>query len=186
MKQNADNPENEELAGELASAFDLMPAEPRNDLIIAPTAHDDVENREIARNKIDNLEQALYNIVAGGSTNFKDIEDDGFLTHRFIEGVYARELVIPAGTVVIGKLHKYERICIISGGDCTFVTEFGVRRVSAPFTEVIPPGSKTAVYAHTDVTWTSIFRTDMTEPKVIEDTLTAKDHDEYHRFLEES
>lgn len=167
----------------LRETFALMPERAQNDLVIAPAGENDMESRLVVRSRIDKLEQALYNIIAAGAVNFKDIEDDGFLTHRFIEGVYARELVIPAGTAVIGKLHKYPRICIISGGDCTFVTEFGTRRVSAPFTEVMPPGSKTAVYAHTDTTWTAIHGTDERDLDRLEQIFIAPDHSEYQKFL---
>lgn len=170
---------------ELQNAFALMPAAPDNDLVICPTSEDDVESRVMVRSKIDSLEQALYNIISAGAPEFSASHYNDHLRHHFIEGVYARELLIPAGTVVVGKLHKHPRICIISGGDCTFVTEFGTRRVEAPFAEVMPAGTKTAVYAHTDTTWTAIHGTHETDFDRLEQIFIAKDHEEYHRFLEE-
>lgn len=175
----------EEVDDEIKDAFALMPAKAQNDTVIAPIEESDMENRLVVRSKIDKLEQALLRIIANGATDFKAIEDDGFLVHRFIEGVYARELLIPAGVAVIGKLHKYERICIISGGDCTFVTEFGTRRVKAPFSEVFPPGTKTAVYAHTDVTWTAIHGVHERDLDALESKLIAPSHEAYQRFIEQ-
>ena len=39
------------------------------------------------------------------------------VTHRFSRGVYARELFIPAGTVLTGRIHKYSQINILLRGD---------------------------------------------------------------------
>jgi len=36
------------------------------------------------------------------------------VTHYFSKGVYARELFIPADTVLTGKIHKYENLNILS------------------------------------------------------------------------
>lgn len=172
----------QDIGEALTDSFALMPAVPHNSLVIdAPKTE---EQKLLLRNKIERLERALYETIANGAEEF-DCEDDRYLTHRFVEGVYARELVIPGGTVVIGKLHKYPRICVISGGDCTFVTEKGTRRVQAPFTEVMQPGTKTAVYAHTDTTWTAIHGVQDTDLVTLEQILIAPDHEAYQRFLEQ-
>lgn len=174
--------EPQELQREAIETFSLMPRAPDNETVIGVPED---ENAQLAlRHNINRLEQALYACIANGAEEF-DCEDDRFLTHRFIEGVYARELLIPADTVVIGKLHKWPRICIISGGDCTFVTEFGTRRVQAPFTEVMSPGTKTAVYAHTDTTWTAIHGTHERDMDRLEQIFIAPDHESYQRFLEQ-
>ena len=64
--------------------------------------------------------------------------------HYFSPGICAREITIPAGATVVGKIHKYEQLNILSKGDITVLTEEGMRRVQAPFTVVSPPGTKRA------------------------------------------
>ena len=102
--------------------------------------------------------------------------------HYFSPGCYARELFIPAGTVLTGKIHKYQQLNILSQGEISVLTEDGVKRVKAPFTVVSPAGTKRIAYAHTDCTWTTILATDETDPDVIEDEFTAATDEEYLEF----
>jgi hypothetical protein len=37
------------------------------------------------------------------------------LTHHFSDGLYARECFLPANTVVTGKIHKHEHLCVLFG-----------------------------------------------------------------------
>lgn len=69
------------------------------------------------------------------------------LNHHFAPGVYVRELVIPAGAVVVGKMHATEHISIMSKGRLVVVTEEGQKVIEAPCTMVAPRGTKRAVYA---------------------------------------
>lgn len=69
------------------------------------------------------------------------------LKHHFAPGVYVRELVIPAGAVVVGKMHATEHISIMSKGRMVVVTEEGQKTIEAPCTLVAPRGTKRAVYA---------------------------------------
>lgn len=79
--------------------------------------------------------------------------------HHFADGIYARELRIPAGTVLTGKVHKTEHLNILSQGKITVWTEEGMKTVEAPYTIVSKPGTKRAGYAHTDCVWTTIHGT---------------------------
>lgn len=107
------------------------------------------------------------------------------VTHRFAPGIYARELFIPAGTFLTGKIHKYEHLCIMSQGDMTVLLETGLRRVQAPFTCVSPPGTKRIAYAHENTIWTTIHPTMETDIEKIEQLLTAADEAEYLTFCAE-
>jgi len=91
--------------------------------------------------------------------------------HYFSKGLYAREIFIPKGTVLVGKIHKYLSLNILSQGDITILTEFGARRVSAPYTVVSPPLTKRVGYAHEDTVWTTVHATDETDLEKIEDEL---------------
>jgi hypothetical protein len=106
------------------------------------------------------------------------------VTHHFSPGVYAREMFIPAGTLVTGRIHKRTQLNILSAGELTLVTEEGCVRISAPFHVVSPPGTKRAVFAHTDCVFTTILGTDETDPEKIEAQFTAGSEAEYQAFLE--
>lgn len=104
--------------------------------------------------------------------------------HYFSQGVYAREITIPAGTLLTGKIHKFCQLNILSSGDMTVVTDEGPIRVQAPFTIVSPPGTKRIAYAHTECVWTTIHGTDLTDLVEIEAHFIAQDETEYRAFLE--
>lgn len=77
-------------------------------------------------------------------------------THYFFEGGYAREITIPAGTLLTGKVHSGEHMNIVSRGSITVWTEDGMKRVSAPFSFVSRPGTKRVGLAHEETVWTTI------------------------------
>lgn len=79
--------------------------------------------------------------------------------HHFSYGVYARELHIPAGTLLAGEIHKLENLNILSKGEISVLIDDKIRRIEAPFTVVSPPGTKRIAYAHTDCIWTTIHGT---------------------------
>lgn len=75
--------------------------------------------------------------------------------HYFAPGLYAREITMPAGACVVGKIHKHAHVNTISQGRCRVVTEFGSEILEAPVSFVSQVGTKRAVYAETDVIWTT-------------------------------
>jgi len=133
------------------------------------------------RSKIDELQHTMEEAITKGEmeqtiANCK--EDNSQAKHYFGDGVYARSLLIPAGTAVVGHIHKQNRVCIISQGKCTFVDEWHKRTVTAPWIGEFKAGSKTAVYAHTDTTWIACLGTDLTDPDIIVEDLLKESHDD--------
>lgn len=104
------------------------------------------------------------------------------VTHRFARGVYCRELLIPQGTVLTGRIHKYSQINILLKGDISVLTEQGVKRLQAPVVFESPPGAKRAGYAHEDTVWLTICGTQTTDPDTLEDELTTRSYAEYEAF----
>lgn len=108
------------------------------------------------------------------------------VTHYFSRGVYARELFIPAGTVLTGEIHKHENLNILSQGDISVRMEDGsIVRVQAPFTTVSPPGTKRAAYAHTDCVWTTIHGTDERDVDKIKHEFIATSYEQYIEHCEQ-
>lgn len=90
-------------------------------------------------------------------SKIKDMDQVDIKTvHHFSNGVYAREITIPAGVVLTGKTHKEEHINIISKGTIRVMTENGLIEVSAPCTIISKPGVKRLGYAITETVWTTI------------------------------
>lgn len=133
----------------------------------------DIVDSDIAiRDKVSHLEA----VMREGPT--VEIE----VRHHFSKGVYAREIFIPKGTVLVGKIHKHENLNIISQGDISVLTENGMERLKAPFTLVSPPGTKRAGFAHEDTVWLSIHGTDETDVDKIELEFIAQNEAEYIEF----
>lgn len=103
--------------------------------------------------------------------------------HYFSKGVYARELSIPAGVLLTGKIHKYQQINILSKGKIRVLTDSGIVEVEAPFTVVSPPGTKRIALAITDCVWTTFLPTDETDQHKIEDQFTVDTEEKYQEFL---
>ncbi len=99
--------------------------------------------------------------------------------HYFAPGLYAREITIPKGTVLTGKIHKFAQLNIMSKGELSVLTEDGIKRVRAPFTIVSPPGTKRIAYAHEDTVWTTIHGTEETDLEKIEVKFIAQSDAEY-------
>lgn len=102
--------------------------------------------------------------------------------HHFAGGVYAREIFIPAGTTLTGKIHKTEHLNIISKGDISVATEDGVQRIKAPYTIVSKPGTKRVGYAHEDTVWTTIHGSKEKDLDKLELEFIAESHEDYLAF----
>jgi hypothetical protein len=112
-----------------------------------------------------------------------DIDEDFPLRHHFAPGCYGREILLPKGSLIIGKIHKHAHLNIISKGSVMVATEFGPASFSAPHTFVSQPGTKRAVYALEDTVWTTIHVTQETDLEKIEDYVIAKSYEELEAFL---
>lgn len=93
--------------------------------------------------------------------------------HHFAPGVYMRELRIPQGAVLTGKIHRTEHLNILAKGDISVLTEHGVERLKAPCVIKSSPGIKRAGYAHEDTVWICVHATTETDLQKLEAELIA-------------
>lgn len=105
--------------------------------------------------------------------------------HYFSQGVYAREIFIPAGTILTGKIHKYSQLNILVIGEMDVLVEDEVKHVKAPFTVVSPPGTKRIAKAVSDCIWITVHGTEETDLDKIEHHFIAENEDEYLTFCEQ-
>lgn len=96
--------------------------------------------------------------------------------HHFAPGSYGREMTLPAGLVVVGKIHKHAHINVISKGRVQVFTEQeGVLELAAPCTFVSSPGTKRVVHVLEETVWTTVHVTDKTDLAEIEREVIATD-----------
>lgn len=89
--------------------------------------------------------------------------------HHFAAGLYAREIRIPAGTLLTGKIHRTRHLNVVSAGEISVWSEGeSVRRIRAPFTFVAEPGTRRVGFAHEDTVWTTVHATSETDLDVLE------------------
>jgi hypothetical protein len=108
-------------------------------------------------------------------------------THHFAPGVYMREIFIPKGTTLTGKIHKTEHLNILSQGDLSVWTEDGVKRLTASTVIKSQPGIKRVGFAHEDSVWITVHAnvTEERDTDKIEEMLIAKSFDEVIGFAEQ-
>lgn len=142
--------------------------------------------RQLAiRNKIERLQDSLKEMIENGAEQtIKDCKKDNTQAkHYFGDKVYCRSLLIPKNTVVVGHIHKQNRICIIASGKCTFTDEYQTRTVEAPWVGEFKSGSKTAVFAHEDTVWVACLGTEIDDEDNIVDMLLWDSYEEYEEYL---
>jgi hypothetical protein len=107
------------------------------------------------------------------------------LKHSFSDGIYVREIFIPAGTVLVGKIHKHDHPNFLMSGIVDVVTEFGSERIEAPKSMISKSGTKRVVHAITDTVWITVHvnKKNITDIPKLEDEIIAKSYSEYDRFI---
>lgn len=101
------------------------------------------------------------------------------LTHDFFDGKYTRTIFLPAGSLLVGKLHKHDHGYTIWSGKVTVVTEAGgIETIQGMYRGVSPAGVKRAIYVHEDTIWTVVHETDSTDLEEIESQVIAKSYTE--------
>lgn len=116
------------------------------------------------REKIMTVQNGLQEMIANG-----DVEstlEDCTVTHHFAPiddkygcCTYARQMFIPKGTLIIGKIHRHQHLNFILKGKVSVATEFGKKYFEAPCTFISEVGLKRAVYAEEDTIWTTVHLT---------------------------
>jgi hypothetical protein len=113
------------------------------------------------------IQDGLQDLIRSGEV--KSTLEDCTLTHYFTPKdekygccTYAREMFIPKGTLIIGKIHRHQHLNFISKGRVRVFTEFGDKHLTAPCTFVSEVGLKRAVYAEEDTLWTTVHLTSFT------------------------
>jgi quercetin dioxygenase-like cupin family protein len=145
--------------------------------LFAPTKGDSLFIREAAlREKVDGLQDYLADMP----------QSEIPVTNTFAGGVYAREIFIPKGTMLIGKVHLTEHFNICLKGDLTFLTVDGPKRVIGPTMFVAPAGTKKLAYANEDSIWVNMHPAITDDPEQIVDALTVSKFADFDRLMDKA
>jgi len=127
------------------------------------------------RQRIIDFEDALKK--APNNYNMEEF-NPGKVKHHFGSGVYGRELLIPAGNLIVSKIHKRKTFNIIVKGCISVIDpENGFNTYTAPHVFVSSPMTKRIVISHEDTLWITSHAnpTDTEDLDEIEEITIAKD-----------
>ena len=107
------------------------------------------------------------------------------VTHHFAPHVYARQMSLPAGYVVVGKIHKHAHLNIIVSGKVQVSTEDGLKELNGGDIFTSYAGTKRAVNVIEDTTWITIHVTEETSLDKIESEVIAESFDDIPKLTGE-
>lgn len=130
-------------------------------------------NKEAIRENICSLERVMKSFYQDEQLT----EGSCPLKHTFVPGAYIREITMPAGLLIIGKIHKHEHFNFITRGEVSVITEDGgYERLTGPLSIVSPAGTKRVVFTHTETVWTTMHITNETDLEKIEEETIAESY----------
>lgn len=89
------------------------------------------------------------------------------LKEVFAPGVYFREVLMPAGSLIIGHQHRTEHLNIISEGAALVSMDGVVQRIEAPCVFVSKPGVRKVLLIERTCRWATVHPTDTTDPSTL-------------------
>jgi len=78
------------------------------------------------------------------------------LKHTFANGMYIREIFVPANHLVLTYIHKQSHPYFLLQGDVTVIQEEGNKRIQAPYSYITEAGTQRLCFCHTDTIWTTV------------------------------
>jgi len=77
--------------------------------------------------------------------------------HHVWGGMFVRELFMPAGAVIVSKIHKVDHLTFVLEGEAEVIDEFGSAEVyTAPSLIKTPAGMKRILRIKTDSRWMTV------------------------------
>ena len=95
--------------------------------------------------------------------------------HYFAGGMYCRKVFRPAGTTIVGKVHKKAHLFLCAKGQILAWSETGMRTLNAGDVVESQPGTKRVTYAVEDSIGVTFHVTDKTDLDDIESELVEFD-----------
>lgn len=148
-------------------------------------------NQEFRR-EVEHLEQMM--LANGGQLRVAGVNDINPLVHRFVPGMYCREIFMPAGMRWTTMIHRYEHFAFILTGKARVISEQGGDEIiEAPCIIVTTPGTKRVLHVLEDMRWATVHLTEgngKVETKqesdlgTIEEDVVVATYEEYDRLMQ--
>ena len=132
-----------------------------------------LNDAEINRNSIKMLTEAM---LQGPSIEMP-------VKHIFHAGMYAREIVIPKDTLIVGRIHKFDHFDIMASGDITVSTDYGEPKRLKGFNLIESfSGKQKVAYTHEETVWINFNCAEERDPEEMYNYLTCGSFEEYEDF----
>lgn len=95
----------------------------------------------------------------------------GGITHHFGGGVYAKQIEIPAHSIIGQHAHKFSHLSILASGRVAVTNGLEVKEYTGPACLEIKAGIAHSVLALTDCVWFCVHATDETDSAKIDQVL---------------
>lgn len=93
------------------------------------------------------------------------------IKHHFSSGVYAKECIIPKGSIVVQHQHSYDHLSVVASGRVLVTAGDTLQEYVAPACINIPANTYHAVKALEDSVWFCIHHTYETDPEKVDKVL---------------
>jgi quercetin dioxygenase-like cupin family protein len=121
--------------------------------------------KQITREQIEKLQSEMVKLPQ------MELETE----HFFVSGMYGRRVFRPAGTLIVGKIHKKPHFFLCAKGEIIAWTETGMRKLQAGDIVECQPGTKRVTLATQDSIGVTFHKTDETDLDKIEAELVEPD-----------
>lgn len=75
------------------------------------------------------------------------------VTHRFTNGLYVREIFMPAGSLITSKIHKTQHTYFVMKGKCIVWIDGVEHLIEAPYIGITEPNTRRVLYILEDCIW---------------------------------
>ena len=110
---------------------------------------------------IEDLRNQLAPLDDTVSHHTEEMQDLMPVTHKLENGLYTREVFMPAGQLVVSFIHKQNHPSFFMEGEMSLLMDSGeVKRVKAPMVVHTEAGTQRVAVIHEDTRWACVYRTD--------------------------
>lgn len=96
--------------------------------------------------------------------------------HCKTDGLYSRRLFMPAGSVIVSKIHRKQHQYVVLQGLATVLTAEGAARIGAGFSGITEPGTRRLLFIEEDSEWMTFHPTKFDDLPDIEADLIIPRH----------
>ena len=136
----------------------------------------EIRRRKEFRKNISELEKEVLKLQAEQSDN--NVSNTNPVKHSFVGGCYVREIYNPANELIITKIHKKEHPFFLMKGEMSILTEDGIQHIKAPHQGITKPGTKRAIYTHSECVFITVHATENTTIDDVEDEVVCTKYED--------